>query len=141
MLPDYVEIAHQIAISAHAGQVDKAGKDYIRHPETVASFVKTDEEKAAAYLHDTLEDSSVTADDLRKAGIPESVIRAVKLLTHDKSEDYLEYLDRVKVNPIARVVKLADLKHNSDLSRIKNVTEEDKQRLAKYQKAVEYLKS
>jgi (p)ppGpp synthase/HD superfamily hydrolase len=141
MSHDYVEIAHEIAKKAHAGQFDKAGIDYIKHPETVASFVETQEQKAAAFLHDTLEDTEVTADDLRAAGIPDEVIEAVELLTHNKKQDYFEYLARVKENPIAKAVKFADLKHNSDLSRLKDITEADKQRLIKYSKAIEYLRA
>ncbi|MGF2716335.1 HD domain-containing protein [Bacillus cereus] len=139
MLPDIVELAHEIAKKAHVGQVDKAGVDYIKHPETVASFVKYDEEKATAYLHDVLEDTDLTADDLRNAGIPHNIIEAVQILTKEKYEPYFEYLSRVKGNAIARVVKLADLKHNSDLSRLSTLTEKDLRRLEKYRQAIEFL--
>ncbi len=139
MLPEFVQIAHDIAKKAHEGQIDKAGADYIKHPETVASFVDTPEEKAAAFLHDTIEDTNITVAHLREAGIPSRVIEAVKLLTHNKKQDYFEYLATVKENPIAKVVKLADLKHNSDLSRLKRITDTDRKRLAKYKKAIEYL--
>jgi (p)ppGpp synthase/HD superfamily hydrolase len=141
MSRDYVNVAHELARKAHVGQVDKAGVDYIRHPETVADFVSSDEEKAAAYLHDTIEDTDVTVETLREAGIPEKVVEAVKVLTHDKSQDYFKYLKLIKANPIARTVKLADLKHNSDLSRLKNITDKDRQRLSKYNKAIQYLKA
>lgn len=138
---DFVQIAHEIAQKAHAGQVDKAGIDYIKHPEKVASFVHSDYEKATAYLHDTLEDTEVTAAELIQAGIPEEVVEVVELLIHDKNQDYFAYLEKVKGNPIARAVKLADLRHNSDLSRLTNISEKDRQRLEKYKKAISYLKN
>ncbi|MBJ8085171.1 HD domain-containing protein, partial [Bacillus cereus group sp. N14] len=87
-----MEIAHEIAKTAHAGQVDKAGIDYIKHPETVASFVDTAEEKATAYLHDVLEDSEITAVDLLNAGIPHNVVEAVQVLTKEKYTPYFQYL-------------------------------------------------
>ena len=136
----FVDTALQIATDAHRGQVDKAGVDYINHPKTVASFVSTDEEKAVAYLHDVLEDTTVTEMDLQDAGIPSNVIQAVLILTKKKGQSYQQYLENVKKNSLARAVKLADLKHNSDLSRISVPTEKDYKRLEKYQKATEYLK-
>ncbi|OPD59749.1 hypothetical protein BK720_01520 [Bacillus thuringiensis serovar brasilensis] len=77
MLPDDIKIAHGIAKKAHAGQVDKAGMDYIKQPEAVASFVNTTEEKATAYLHDVLEDTEITAADLFSAGMPHNVVETV----------------------------------------------------------------
>jgi hypothetical protein len=123
------ERAYLLAKAAHTGQVDKAGVDYMEHPKTVASFVTTDKEKAVAFLHDTFEDTKLTVDDLRKIDMPDDVIQAVSLLTHDKQQPYFDYLAEVKQNPLARIVKLADLKHNSDLSRLTNPTDEDYSRL------------
>ncbi|HEK9698134.1 TPA: HD domain-containing protein, partial [Streptococcus equi subsp. equi] len=117
-----VELAFRVAKKAHLGQVDKAGVDYIKHPITVASFVKTDEEKATAYLHDVIEDTSLTLLDLEEYDFPRSVIEAVDILTKKKGQDYQSYLNLVKTNKLARTVKLADLKHNSDLSRLSEVT-------------------
>ncbi|PFJ16966.1 HD domain-containing protein, partial [Bacillus cereus] len=122
-----------------AGQVDKAGMDYIKHPEAVASFVNTNEEKATAYLHDVLEDTEITANDLLNAGIPHNVVKAVQGLTKEKYTPYFEYLSRVKENSLARTVKLADLKHNSDRSRLARITERDLKRLEKYRKAIKFL--
>ncbi|PGR32114.1 GTP pyrophosphokinase [Bacillus cereus] len=139
MLPNYIKIAHEIAKKAHAGQVDKAGMDYIKHPEAVARFVNTAEEKATAYLHDVLEDTEITANDLLSAGIPHNVVEAVQVLTKEKYTPYFEYLCRVKENSLARTVKLADLKHNSDRSRLARITEKDLKRLEKYRKAIQYL--
>ncbi|MDA2705002.1 GTP pyrophosphokinase [Bacillus cereus] len=139
MLSDYIKIAHEIAKKAHGGQVDKAGVDYIKHPEAVASFVNTAEEKATAYLHDVLEDTEITTVDLLNAGIPHNVVEAVQVLTKEKYTSYFEYLSRVKGNSLARTVKLADLKHNSDRSRLARITDKDLKRLKKYRKAIQFL--
>ncbi|MDN6030474.1 MAG: GTP pyrophosphokinase [Lactococcus plantarum] len=136
---DYVNKAYQIAKLAHKGQVDKAGIDYIHHPETVANLVNSDAEKATAYLHDVIEDTSVTVDQLSVSGIPDEVILAVTILTKQASQNYSDYLAQVKANKIARVVKIADLIHNSDLSRLPSISEQDKIRLDKYKKALAFL--
>ena len=134
-----VDLALSIARKAHEGQLDKAGVDYIEHPIYVASQVDTEEEKAVALLHDVIEDSPVSAKGLLQAGLPETVVTAVQVLTKKKEQDYQTYLETVKKNPLARVVKLADLKHNSDLSRLSSITEKDRERLKKYKKAIDFL--
>ena len=134
-----VDLALSIARQAHEGQLDKAGGDYIEHPIYVASQVDTEEEKAVALLHDVIEDSSVTAEELLNAGLPETVVTAIQILSKKKGQDYQTYLENVKSNPLARVIKLADLKHNSDLSRLSSVTDKDLERLEKYKKAIDYL--
>ena len=128
-----------IAKDAHKGQVDKAGVDYIQHPLFVASLVEGELAKTVALLHDVVEDSDWTLEDLRKEGLPEEVVQALGILTKKRNENYEEYILRVKQNPLARKVKLADLKHNSDLSRLANVTDRDRKRVAKYQKAISFL--
>ena len=133
------ELALSIAKKAHEGQYDKAGVDYIEHPIYVASQVDTEEEKAVALLHDVIEDSPVSAEELLQASLPETVVTAVQVLTKKKEQDYQTYLETVKKNPLARVVKLADLKHNSDLSRLSSITEKDRERLKKYKKAIDFL--
>lgn len=134
-----VEKAYLIAKNAHSGQVDKAGLDYIKHPETVASFVDTDEEKAVAYLHDVIEDTEFTLLDLENHGFSKDILEAIDILTKKEGQDYQSYLELVKSNHLARNVKLADLKHNSDLTRLKNVTPKDLERQKKYQSAIEFL--
>ncbi len=134
-----VDLALSIARKAHEGQLDKAEVDYIEHPIYVASQVDTEEEKAVALLHDVIEDSPVSAEELLQAGLPETVVTAVQVLTKKKEQDYQTYLETVKKNPLARVVKLADLKHNSDLSRLSSITEKDRERLKKYKKAIDFL--
>ncbi|CAG5770767.1 TPA: HD domain-containing protein [Streptococcus pneumoniae] len=134
-----IDIALAIAKKAHAGQVDKAGVDYIQHPLYVASQVNTEQEKAVALLHDVIEDSDITAADLFVSGLSNEVVTAVQILTKKKGQSYQEYLGKVKSNNLARVVKLADLKHNSDLSRLKSVTNTDYERVKKYKNAIYYL--
>ena len=135
------EKAYKIAKRAHLGQVDKAGEDYIEHPEKVASFVKTDEEKAVAYLHDVIEDTELTLEDLYEYGFSKEVLEAVDIITKKRGENYQSYLNSVKKNKLARAVKLADLRHNSDLTRFTEVTEKDIKRKEKYQKAIDFLNS
>lgn len=133
------EIAKSIAIKAHQGQTDKAGVAYIEHPAFVASHVEGDKAKAVAWLHDVVEDTPITFDDLINAGIDDETISALKLLTHADGVDYFEYIKRIKSNRLATSVKLADLAHNSDLSRLPVVTEKDKRRREKYLRAIEIL--
>ncbi|VMU84252.1 guanosine polyphosphate pyrophosphohydrolases/synthetases (COG0317) [Streptococcus pneumoniae] len=133
--------AHEVAKKAHLGQIDRAGIDYIKHPETVASFVATDEEKAVAYLHDVIEDTSLTLLDLKKEGFSKNIIEAVDILTKKKGQDYQSYLNLVKKNELARVVKLADLRHNSDLTRLPLITEKDLERNKKYSSAIRFLRA
>lgn len=133
------DIALEIAINAHKNQFDKAGVDYIQHPLYVANLVSTDEEKCAALLHDVVEDSEYTLDDLTVKGIPQAVVTAVLILTKQQGVPYDDYLKKVKQNKIARAVKLADLQHNSDLSRLSNINEKDIKRQEKYKKAIGYL--
>lgn len=133
--------AHEVAKKAHFEQIDRAGIDYIKHPETVASFVATDEEKAVAYLHDVIEDTSLTLLDLKKEGFSKNIIEAVDILTKKKGQDYQSYLNLVKKNELARVVKLADLRHNSDLTRLPLITEKDLERNKKYSSAIRFLRA
>ena len=133
------ELAFEIAKEAHAGQTDKAGLDYILHPLQVAAEMTTDEEKAVALLHDIIEDTDVTANELLAKGLPDNVVEAVEVLTKKHNQNYAAYLVGVKKNRLATAVKLADLKHNSDLSRLEKITQKDRERAEKYRKAIEYL--
>lgn len=135
------DIVLEIAVNAHKGQKDLAGRDYIEHPKAVAAMLETDEEKTVAYLHDVLEDTSITEEALVKMGISSELVSVIKVLTKKKEESYPEYIERVKKNDLARKVKMADLHHNMDLSRISNPTERDFERLEKYKKALKQLKS
>ena len=134
----FQELALQIAKEAHAGQVDKAGKDYILHPITVASYMYTDVEKTIAYLHDVLEDTSVTVDELRNH-FSNEIVDTVITLTHRKDESYFEYIQRISKSKLAKKLKVADLLHNLDITRIKEPSKQDYERLEKYKKAILYL--
>ena len=123
-----------IAYNAHHGQVDKSGVPYIFHPIHVAEQMETEEECIVALLHDTVEDTNITFEVLEKE-FSTTVIEALKLLTHDESIDYFDYVRKLKNNPIAKKVKLADLYHNSDITRMENTTEKDWKRKEKYHKA------
>lgn len=133
------ELAFGIAKAEHAGQTDKAGLDYILHPQQVAAMMTTDEEKAVALLHDIIEDTDVTASELLARGLPITVVEAVDALTKKDNQNYAAYLAGVKKNGLATAVKLADLKHNSDLSRLEKITKKDRDRAEKYRKAIEFL--
>ena len=129
------EKAMRIAYEAHHGQVDKSGVPYIFHPIHLAEQMDTEEECIVALLHDTVEDTEVTFEQLENE-FSDNVIQALKLLTHDKSVDYMDYVVNLKDNQIARKVKLADLRHNSDPTRLEKPTEKDIRRREKYKKAI-----
>ena len=130
--------AIKIAFDAHMGQVDKAGIPYILHPIHLAEQMETEEECIVALLHDTVEDTDVTFEQIEKE-FSKTVIDALKLLTHEKTVEYMEYVKKIKDNPIARSVKLADLHHNSDITRLLEVTSKDLERIEKYKKAINFL--
>lgn len=139
-LIEKVAVARLIAKIAHHGQVDKAGKPYFTHPEKVASLLDKPEEKIVAYLHDTVEDTVVTIEDIREI-FGDEIGDAVEAMTHAKDVPYMEYVKALADNPLALKVKLADLTHNMDLSRIENPTEKDLLRVEKkYKPAYEFLK-
>ena len=132
--------AYRIAQKAHQGQKDKAGADYINHPVTVASNVGDDESAMiVALLHDVVEDTDVTLKDLNAFLLPEES-EALRILTHDESVPYMEYIEQISHNRLATSVKMADLKHNMDLSRLAVVTEKDRKRVKKYENALQYLR-
>ncbi|MBD2187818.1 HD domain-containing protein [Pseudanabaena mucicola] len=135
----FLAIAIAIATKAHEGQVDKAGKPYIAHPLMVMAQMDSLESKIVAILHDAIEDSELTIKDLVSEGFPSSITEAIAAITKLEGESYADYISRVKSNPIATKVKIADLKHNMDLGRIPNPTEQDFQRLAKYQQVLQEL--
>lgn len=109
--------AMRIAYRAHEGAVDKSGIPYILHPVHLAEQMEDELTAITALLHDVVEDTDVTFDDLRAEGFPESVLEALRLLTHEEGVPYMEYVAAIKDNPIARAVKLADLRHNMDATR------------------------
>lgn len=124
-----------IATSGHHGQFDRGGNPYILHPLKVMHYLKSDDEElqCIALGHDIIEDTSVTYQDLRDAGISERVIDGIRALTKQPGQTYEEYKQGVFANEDAMRVKLADLRHNTDIRRLKGVTEKDIARIAKYQ--------
>jgi (p)ppGpp synthase/HD superfamily hydrolase len=133
-----LEKAIQIAAAAHAGQTDKAGEPYILHPIRVMLAVNSAEERIAAVLHDTVEDTPIELSDLKDAGFTDDVVSAVRALTKLDGESRLEAAQRAVDDPIARAVKLADVRDNMDLRRIPNPTDKDLARIEEY-KAVRRL--
>ncbi len=130
-----VEKSIRIALDAHKGQKDKSNRPYILHPLRIALSMKSDEEFMAAVLHDVLEDSEYTDDDLRRHGFPEEVVKAAVCLCHEDDDDYFAYIASLKSNPIAKAVKLADLQDNLNIMRLSAVSDEDFDRIRKYHKA------
>lgn len=125
-----------LATNAHAGQFDKGGVPYILHPLKVMHYLKTDDEElqCIAVGHDIIEDTKTTYFDLRNAGQSERVIKGIAALTKQKGETYDEYKEKVFANKDAMLVKRMDLRHNSDIRRLKGVSEKDIERIAKYQR-------
>ena len=131
----------RLAEEVHEGQTDKSGRPYIEHPLRVSRLVQGGvDEILTALLHDVVEDTPVTLEDLRAKGYSERIVEAVDCVTRRDGERREDYLKRVKGNETARRVKLADLTHNSDLSRISNPTEQDFRRVENYRKEKEYLR-
>ncbi|SDH77223.1 HD domain-containing protein [Pseudomonas flavescens] len=134
-----LERAIAIAAAAHEGQLDKAGTPYILHPIKVMLRVDSVQARIAAVLHDVVEDSDVSLQALREEGFGEDVLRAIAALSKIPGESYEAFIERAIADPIARQVKLADLRENSDLSRLASPSEIDHQRTEKYARAIERI--
>jgi (p)ppGpp synthase/HD superfamily hydrolase len=134
-----LERAIAIAAKAHEGQTDKGGAPYILHPLRVMMQMRTENEKIVAVLHDVLEDTNATPDDLRAEGFSEPILMALDSVTRRDGEPYEAFIQRAKDNPIGRAVKIADLIDNSDLSRMPIVGQRDRDRVAKYALAIAEL--
>lgn len=130
-----IEKSLEIALKAYAGQTDKAGKTYILHPLRLMAKMQTEKEMSVALLHDVIEDSKYTAEDLLKNGIPADVVNAVQYLTKNKGESYDLFINRVLENKLAAKIKQADIEDNINILRLNSVTEKDLERIAKYHKA------
>ena len=129
----------QIAYAAHHGQTDRAGVPYILHPARVAAEFTDEARACVAWLHDVVEDTGVTLDDIRLAGFGAAICDALRRMTHDKSVPYMDYVKALAEDPIARAVKLADLRDNMDLSRLPAVDAAAERRLEKYRAAFAFL--
>lgn len=136
-----LEKALALALDAHKGQVDKAGKPYILHPVRLMLALETEDEMAAALLHDVLEDSDYTAEDLKAEGIPEKVIQIVEYLTRAEGESYDDFIRRVSGNRLATRVKMKDLEDNMNLLRIDTIKKKDLERIERYHRALKDLRS
>ena len=128
--------ALRISFDAHKNQLDKSGMPYVYHPFHVAEQMKDEYSTCVALLHDVVEDTDITLDELKSNGFPDEVIEALSLMTHSDDVPYLDYIRALKDNPLARKVKMADLAHNSDLSRLDVVDEKAVERVNKYKQAI-----
>ena len=135
-----LEKAIEIATEAHQGQFDKAGRDYIGHPLRVMEMGKTEEEKIVGVLHDVIEDTDWTFEKLAEEGFSDEVIAALRCVTKiSENENYDDFIDRVKKNPLAAAVKINDLTDNMDIRRLPYLSDKDVKRLKKYLKAYKRL--
>lgn len=131
--------AMTICFDAHKEQKDKSGLPYVFHPFHLAEQMTDENTTVVALLHDVVEDTNVTLEQLRQEGFGEEILAAITLMTHEDGVDYMDYVAKIKENPIARVVKLADLRHNSDLSRLDTVDEKALKRREQYLEALALL--
>jgi (p)ppGpp synthase/HD superfamily hydrolase len=135
------KLALKLCFEAHKEQTDKSGLPYVFHPFHLAEQMQTEETTIVALLHDVVEDTPYTLEDLAKLGFDRPIIDAIALMTHADDVDYMDYVRAIKENPIARAVKLADLRHNSDLSRMDTVDEKALARRKKYLEALALLEA
>lgn len=131
--------ALSLCFSAHKDQLDKSGLPYVFHPFHLAEQMTDEDTTIVALLHDVIEDTEHTFDDLRRFGFNENVISAIALMTHDDDVPYMDYVRNIAKDPIAKKVKLADLRHNSDMSRLDTITQKDIERAEKYKAAIKIL--
>lgn len=140
MASSYIK-ALRIMFKAHKGQKDRSGKPYFLHPLHVAIRCKGKNQRITALLHDTIEDGGVTIPELRAEGFSQEILDAVDCLTHRPYVEYMDYIDVIRENPLAKAVKMKDLEHNMDIRRIKNPSDTDFERWRKYQVAYKILNS
>ena len=136
-----IEKSLEIALKAYAGQTDKAGETYILHPLRLMARMETEEEKSVALLHDVIEDSDYTAEDLINNGIPNNVVDAVLSLTKQNGENYEKFIERVLKNKLASKIKIVDIEDNINILRLNTINNKDLERIAKYHKAWQTLKN
>ncbi len=133
-----VEAARRLAAQWHEGQLDKAGKPYITHPERVAGRLSSPERQVVGWLHDTVEDTALTLSEVEARFGPETAA-AVDAISHREGESWEDYIARVAANPVARAVKISDMIDNSNLSRLPRITPRDVQRQARYNRTLQVL--
>ena len=133
--------ALKLCFEAHKDQVDKTGLPYVFHPFHLAEQMDDEISTVCALLHDVIEDTDYTFSDLSAMGFPPEVIEVLTLLTHDASVPYMEYVKQIAENETAKKVKIADLMHNSDATRLDTVDEWAEKRNQKYMEALKLLKA
>lgn len=133
--------ALKLCFNAHKDQLDKSGLPYVFHPFHLADQMNDENTTIVALLHDIVEDTDYTLKDLCEMGFNEEVLGAIELMTHGDDVPYMDYVAKIKENPIAKKVKLADLRHNSDITRLDTITQKDLDRAEKYKKAILLLES
>lgn len=133
--------AMRIAYDAHHGQLDKTGTPYIFHPFHVAETMTSEAAVIVALLHDVIEDTDITPEALAQEGFSEDILIALSLLTHNPAEDYMDYISRLSTCPLALEVKLGDLRHNSDTTRLDSLDAQMEARQKKYAKAIHLLEA
>ena len=133
--------AIEIAAKAHAGQQDKAGQPYILHPLRLMLRFETEEEMIVAVMHDVIEDSDLSLENLRTQGFPDEIVEAIECLTKKDGEEYGEFVLRVSKNQLAKKIKIADIKDNLNLTRLENISDKDLKRVEKYHRALKLLLS
>ena len=131
--------ALKLCFDSHKDQLDKSGMPYVFHPFHLAEQMTDENTTVVALLHDVVEDTGCTLEDIAQMGFSADVIEALKLMTHDDETPYMEYVERLKHNSIARAVKLADLAHNSDMTRLEAVDDRALKRVEKYAAAIRLL--
>ena len=136
---ELLELAIELAEKHHKGQLDKGGNPYINHPLAVMKRLNRPEEKIVGVLHDIVEDTEVTLENLKEYGFPENIILGVDSVTRREGESRAAFIYRAKLNELGRSVKIADLKENSNLSRIPHPMEKDYERVEKYKREISIL--
>lgn len=131
--------ALKLCFEAHKDQVDKTGMPYVFHPFHLAEQMDNEITTVCALLHDVIEDTEITLEMLGQMGFPQEVLNVLNLLTHEKSVPYMDYVKNISTHPVAKKVKIADLKHNSDITRLDFVDERTMKRNQKYQEALRIL--
>lgn len=138
-MTNFVEKAIKLALKIHTGQVDKAGKPYILHPLRLMLKFSTDDEMITALMHDVVEDGGITLADLENLGFSKNVVSAIDCLTKRDNESYEAFIKRINQNPLAKKIKIEDLKDNMDLTRLDSISDKDIARAQKYHKALSML--
>lgn len=134
-------LALRVCFDAHKDQVDKTSLPYVFHPFHLAEQMDDEISTVCALLHDVVEDTNITLSDLEKMGFPKEATEVLSLLTHDENVPYMDYVAEIAKNPVARKVKIADLMHNSDATRVDVIDNRMKERFEKYARALDYLRN